>query len=168
MVRRPFRRRSRFATPRPFRASPTDADYLSGVLCSLPRVDRIGARWLSCGRAPAPGSSRSILPSPILGRVGVHIAAFGACSNFTRVTARRIARPPCVDFVARFPSAPLPVLTARQLSNLTINYSSGSFPHWYSAPLGVGGAGRRGHYGSARRGHGAIGGRQRACPHWPD
>jgi len=37
MVRRPFRRRSRFATPRPFRASPTDADYLSGVLCSLPR-----------------------------------------------------------------------------------------------------------------------------------
>jgi hypothetical protein len=28
------------------------------------------------------------------------------------------------------------VLTARQLSNLTINYSSGSFPHWYSAPEG--------------------------------
>ena len=32
-----IRRRSRFATPRPSRASPTCADYLSGVLCSLPR-----------------------------------------------------------------------------------------------------------------------------------
>ena len=41
-----------------------------------------------------------------------------------------------MDFVARFRSAPLPVLTARQLSNLTINYSSGSLPHWYSAPEG--------------------------------
>jgi hypothetical protein len=37
MVRRPFRRRSRVATPRPSRASPTDADYLPGMLCSLPR-----------------------------------------------------------------------------------------------------------------------------------
>src|SRR6202521_3526802 len=77
-----------------------------------------------------------MLPSPISRRVGVHIAAFEACSNFTRVTARQIARPPRVSFVARFRSARLPELTARQLSNLTINYSSGSFPHWYSAHLG--------------------------------
>jgi len=77
-----------------------------------------------------------MLPSPISRRVGVHITAFGACSNFTRVTARQIARPPFVSFVARFRSARLPELTARQLSNLTINYSSGSFPHWYSAHLG--------------------------------
>jgi hypothetical protein len=63
MTRRPFWRRSRIATPRPSRASPNYADYLSGVLFPLPPVDRIGARWLSCWRAPAPGSSRSVLPS---------------------------------------------------------------------------------------------------------
>jgi hypothetical protein len=77
-----------------------------------------------------------MLPSPVSRRVGVHITAFGACSNFTRVTARQIARPPFVSFVARFRSVQLPELTARQLSNLTINCSSGSFPHWYSAHLG--------------------------------
>jgi hypothetical protein len=57
-------------------------------------------------------------------------------SSFTRVTARRIARPPKVDFVTRLRHARLPDHAARQLSNLTIHYSSGSFPHWYSAPLG--------------------------------
>jgi len=91
-------------------------------------VDRTGARWLS--------SSRSVLPSPFSRRVGVHIVVFEACPNFTLVTARRIARPPCVDFVARFRPARLPEPAARQLSNLTINYSSGSFLRWYSAHLG--------------------------------
>jgi len=65
-----------------------------------------------------------------LAAVGVHIAAFEACSSFTRVTACQITRPPCVDFVARFRSTRLPALTARQLSNLTMNCSSGSFPRW--------------------------------------
>src|SRR5207253_9565770 len=78
---------------------------------------------------------RSAFPDLAAGRhVGVrkriHIAAFEACSSFTRVTACQIARPPIVGFVTRFRSARLPGLTARQLSNLTINYSSGSFPHW--------------------------------------
>ena len=76
------------------------------------------------------GSSLSVLPSPLLRRVGVRIVAFGACSDFTHVTAPGIARPPCVDFVARLRPYPLPGLNARQLSNLTINCSSGSFPHW--------------------------------------
>jgi hypothetical protein len=49
---------------------------------------------------------------------------------FTRVTACQVARPPSVDFVARFQPGQFPIRTARQLSNLTINYSSGSFPHW--------------------------------------
>jgi len=35
-----------------------------------------------------------------------------------------------VDFVARFRPGQFPDRTARLLSNLTINYSSGSFPHW--------------------------------------
>lgn len=59
-----------------------------------------------------------------------HIALFEACSSFTRVTAYQVARPPNVDFVARFRPDRFPSQTARQLSNLTINYSSGSFPHW--------------------------------------
>ena len=121
-------RGSRF--PRPSRASPTDArlPFWRAVLTTP--VDPMGARRLSLWRAPAPGSSPSVPPSPVFGRVGVHIAAFEACSSFTRVTARQIARPPCVDFVARFRSARLPAPTARQLSNLTINCSCGSFPHW--------------------------------------
>lgn len=134
--RRPFRRRLRS----PLRDHPGSPPLtlLTFLACCAhyPPVDRIGARWLSCWRAPAPGSSRSVPPSPLPRRVGVHITAFGACTGFTRVTARRIARPPLVDFVARLRPARLPGLAARQLSNLTINYSSGSFPHWYSAPLG--------------------------------
>jgi len=94
------------ADPPPFQAAFAVRD--SAIIPSLPQlrrlpfrravpttpVDRIGARWLSRWRAPAPGSSRSVLPSPLSRRVGVHIAAFEACSGFTRVTARRIARPP--------------------------------------------------------------------------
>src|ERR1039457_3557683 len=117
--------------------------FLLGLFDFLLRASVLGHvilpyTWIitALGGNPAPGSSRSVLPSPLSRRIGIHIAAFGACSSFTRITARRIARPPCVDFVTRFRSAPLPGLTARQLSNLTINYSSGSFPHWYSAPLG--------------------------------
>jgi hypothetical protein len=75
-------------------------------------------------------SSGSARPSPLKRRVGVHIAAFEACSSFTRVTARQVARPPFVDFVARFQPGQFPDRAARQLSNLTINCSSGSFPHW--------------------------------------
>ena len=118
----PFRRRSRLATPRPLGASPTDArlPFRHAVLTTP--VDRAGARWLS--------TSPPVLPSPILRRGGVHIAAFEACSSFTHVTACRIARPPKVGFVARFRPDRLPEPTARQLSNLTINCSSGSSPHW--------------------------------------
>ncbi len=93
-------------------------------------VDWIGACWLGWQRSPAPGSSPSNRPSPLICRVGVHIVTFEACSSFTRVTACKVARPPKVDFVARLQPDPLPDLTARQLSNLTNNCSSGSSPHW--------------------------------------
>ena len=73
---------------------------------------------------------------PIHRRVSIHIVPFEACSSFTRIAASQIARPPYVNFVARFRSALLPAMTARQLSNLTINCSSGSFPYWYSAHFG--------------------------------
>ena len=51
-------------------------------------------------------------PSPHFGRVGIRIMDFEACSGFTRVTARWIARPPEAAFVTRlrpvrFPSKPL-------------------------------------------------------------
>ena len=36
----------------------------------------------------------SVLPSPILGRVGIRNCTFEACSGFTRVMAHRIAQPP--------------------------------------------------------------------------
>jgi len=46
MVRASFHARSQVATLQPSRASPTDADYLLGVLCSLPRWSD-PCRWLS-------------------------------------------------------------------------------------------------------------------------
>jgi hypothetical protein len=67
-------------------------------------------------------------PASVPGRH--HIGLFEACSSFTRVTACPIARPPKVDFVTRFRPDQFPGHAARQLSNLTINYSCGSFPHW--------------------------------------
>src|SRR5262249_44344596 len=54
-------------------------------------------------------------PSPHFGRVGIHIMDFEACSGFTRVTARWIARPPEAAFVTRLRPVRLPVQAARQL-----------------------------------------------------
>ena len=52
---------------------------------------------------------------PPFDRVGVHIVTFEACSGFTHVTARWIARPPKATFVTRLRSVRLLVQTARQL-----------------------------------------------------
>jgi hypothetical protein len=61
-------------------------------------VDRIRCSLVGELRGPARVSSLSVLPSPLSGRVGVHITTFEACSSFTRVTACRVAHPP---FLAR-------------------------------------------------------------------
>ncbi len=49
---------------------------------------------------------RSVLPSPLPRRVGIRIATFVACSDFTHVTARWLARPPKADFVTGLQPAP--------------------------------------------------------------
>src|SRR5207248_8182548 len=46
-------------------------------------------------------SSRLVQPSPVYRRVGIHIFTFEACSNFTRVTACRIACPPKSGLLSR-------------------------------------------------------------------
>ena len=58
---------------------------------------------------------QTVLPSPTSGRVGVHNFPFEACSGFTRITARRFARPPKAAFVARLRPAQSPRKAARQL-----------------------------------------------------
>ena len=57
----------------------------------------------------------TVLPSPSLGRVGVHDFAFEACSGFTRVTARRFARAPKAPFIAGLRPGQSPVQAACQL-----------------------------------------------------
>src|SRR5438094_628377 len=73
MIRRPFRRRSQDATPRPSRA---DANYLPGTLWSLPWWSD-PCCWLSLWRAPAPGSPGSTPPSPLQRRVGATLGLSG-------------------------------------------------------------------------------------------
>ena len=92
---------------RPERASPDYPDHLSNVPCPLPPVDRSGCmcRLLL----------RSTRPSPTVRRVGIHNISFEVCSGFTRVTARRIARPPEAAFVTRLRNGQLPDRPARQL-----------------------------------------------------
>src|SRR5215469_13438416 len=91
-------------------------------------VDRNG-----CTHRLLPHSAR---PSPLFRRVGVHIFTFEACSGFTRVTARQIARPPEAAFVTRLRPDRSPRQAARQLPELTDNSPGGTFLHWCSAPSG--------------------------------
>src|SRR5262249_10142790 len=66
-------------------------------------------------RVRASIASPLVLPSPYGRRVGIRIGSFGACSDFTRVTARRIAQQPRAAFVARLQPSQLPDQAARQL-----------------------------------------------------
>src|SRR5262249_49073723 len=79
---------------------------------------------------PAPGSSLSVQPSPLPGRVGIHHTTFGACSSFTRVTACRVAHPPYVGFIARLRPRQLPGSDARKLPSSTNNLLA-----WVLPPL---------------------------------
>ena len=97
-------RRGRY--PRLRRVSPDYPRHPSSVLCPLPR--RIERLLVSI-------TSPFTRPSPHFGRVGIRIMDFEACSDFTRVTARWIARPPEAAFVTRLQPVRLPVQAARQL-----------------------------------------------------
>lgn len=80
---------------------------LSSVPCPLPRRTRTGAR-VDC--FPIPCS----LPSTVE-RSASATSLFEACSGFTHVTARWIARQPKAAFVTRLRRSQLPSHTARQL-----------------------------------------------------
>jgi hypothetical protein len=84
-------------------------------------VDRIRCSLVGELRDPARVSSLSVLPSPLAGRVGVHITTFEACSSFTRVTACRVAHPPYVGFIARLRPGRFPGSGARKLPSSTNN-----------------------------------------------
>src|SRR5262249_43984884 len=71
---------------------PLTTNHPSDVPCPLPR-------WIERVRLSI--ASPLMQPSPSDRRVGIRIVTFEACSGFTRVTARRIARPPKAAFVTR-------------------------------------------------------------------
>ena len=92
--------------PSPQRVSPDYPHHPSSVLCPLPRrIERVHASM----------ASPLTRPSPVFWRVGIRIIPFEACSGFTHVTARWIARPPKATFVTRLRPARLPDQAARQL-----------------------------------------------------
>ena len=84
-------------------------------------VDRIRCSLVDELRVPARVTSLSVLPSPLSGRVGVHITTFEACSSFTRVTACKVAHPPYVGFIARLRPGRFPGSGARKLPSSTNN-----------------------------------------------
>ena len=84
-------------------------------------VDRLRCSLVGELRAPARASSLSMQPSPLPGRVGIHITTFEACSSFTRVTACRVAHPPYVGFIARLRPGRFPGSGARKLPSSTNN-----------------------------------------------
>src|SRR4029079_2351397 len=84
--------------------------HLSTVPCPLPRRIR---------RVRSSITSPSVRPSPYRWRVGIRIFTFEACSGFTHITARWIARPPKATFVTRLQCDQLPSHPARQLPDLS-------------------------------------------------
>src|SRR5438128_2323008 len=94
--------------PRP--GLPRCLHHLSTVPCPLPRR----TRWVRASIA-----SPSVRPSPYRWRVGIRIFTFEACSGFTHITARWIARPPKATFVTRLQCDQLPSHPARQLPDLS-------------------------------------------------
>src|SRR5262245_57396735 len=89
--------------------------------CSIPRWTGFRCSLVGELRVPAPVPSLSVLPSPLPGRVGIHITTFEACSSFTRVTACIVAPPPYVGFIARLRPRQFPGSDARKLPSSTNN-----------------------------------------------
>ena len=81
---------SRGATPSPHRASHVATGVLLHVPFPLPRWTATGA-CVGC-------FSVARRPSLLCREVGVHHNTFGACSGFTRITARGFAREPFAPF----------------------------------------------------------------------
>jgi hypothetical protein len=118
----PSSRRCRRRDLRPARASPNYPAHPSNVPCPLPRWTETGA---SVGCFPAP-----LGPSPLFRRVGVHDFTFEACSDFTHVTACRIAQPPNGGLCHEASAHPVTRPSRCQLPGSTDNSPGGSFLHW--------------------------------------
>jgi hypothetical protein len=80
--------------PSPRRDLPRCPENRAHVPLPIPR------RTLSCARVGCSHDRRR--PSPSLGRVGVRVSTFEACSGFTRVTARALAHLSMRDFSCSF------------------------------------------------------------------
>src|SRR6266571_1470835 len=80
-------------------------------------------------------SSLSVLPSPVIGRVGIRDFAFEACSSFTHVAACQIAGPPKADVCPEAPTQPVTRPSRSVATMLIDNYMGGSSLHWRTAPL---------------------------------
>src|ERR1700683_1270889 len=73
-------------------------------------------------------SSLSVLPSPVIGRVGIRDFAFEACSSFTHVAACQIASPPKADVCPEAPTQPVPRPSRSVATMLIDNYMGGTSP----------------------------------------
>jgi hypothetical protein len=95
-------------------------------------------------------ASPPVRPSPYRWRVGIRIFTFEACSGFTLVTARRIARPPKATFVTRLQCGQLPSYPARQLPDLSTTIWVDSSSTGDTRPFGAHSDMRDGHQPTPR------------------
>ena len=96
---------------------------LPSPLTGLPRLPeppfQRAAPTTPADRALLSIASPLIQPSPNGRRVGIRVVTFEACSGFTHIAARRIARSPKATFVTRLQPGQLPSRAARQLPDLS-------------------------------------------------
>ena len=118
MVRCLKQRRSRYL--RPHGSPPITRITFTACRAHYPG----GSQWVQMSIA-----SPSARPSPLFWRVGIRIFTFEACSDFTHVTARCIARPPKAAVVTRLRPASYP---DEPLVSYQINRQLSG---WYLPPL---------------------------------
>src|ERR1700736_3908382 len=80
-------------------------------------------------------SSRSVLPSPVIGRVGIRDFTFEACSSFTSRCGLSDCCPPKSGHLSEAPAQPVTRPSRSVATMLIDNYMDGSSLHWRTAPL---------------------------------
>src|SRR5437016_1290892 len=126
-----------------FRAGHHPIEDVEGATFTTPGSPAMTQFTFPTCRAQYPGgsnrclsmSSLSVLPSPVIGRVGIHDElSRPAQASLTLRPVRLLARPKA-DVCPEAPTQPVTRPSRSVATMLINNYMGGSSPHWRTAPL---------------------------------